>query len=159
MYGKNILRVGPIYVCMYVLYVCMYECVPCWLNASACRACWCHARKMVLVLSLSMAAEALAYSTSKSVNKQSHPVSQHLLSDIYVDSKLTKGMCMWMVRYDKILCNRLCTTSTFTYRKWEDLNDKLQISSIKVSERYISVLDVPRRVSIIIIKKRYSWVS
>jgi hypothetical protein len=51
----------------------------------------------------------------KSVIKQSHPVSQHLPSDIYVDCKLTIGMCMCMVHYDKILCNRLNTTTTFTY--------------------------------------------
>ena len=71
----------------------------------------------------------------KSVNKQSHPVSQHLPSDIYVDYKLTIGMCMCMKRYDRILCNRLNTTTTFTYRKWKDSNEKLQTSSVEVSER------------------------
>ena len=43
-------------------------------------------------------------------NTQSHPVSQHLPSDINVDSKLTISMwCMCMVRYDTIICNSLNT--------------------------------------------------
>ena len=78
-------------LCMYIcMYACMSKCVPCWLNVCACRACWCLARKLVLVWSLSMAAEALAYSTSS-------------LLSTFAQERLLVHVCMYVCMYVRTL--------------------------------------------------------